>query len=205
MQNVTFEFTPQFKLVIAGNHKPGLRCRRFNLIPFIVHIPPEERDENLTEKLKAEWPGILAWMIEGCLEWQRDGLKPPQVVLTATAEYLESEDALTAWIEDKCERSPQSWTSSTDLFLSWKHWADIAGEPSGTQKRFSQKLEERGFDKERNRDGRGFRGLRITLNTVRIDARDTCDGSLDYRLHARANGGYASTCHIRHKVIRYGK
>lgn len=167
MRQDYFEFTPQFKLVIAGNHKPGLRSvdeairRRFNLIPFTVHIPPEERDENLTEKLKAEWPGILSWMIEGCLDWQRGGLKPPQVVLTATAEYLESEDALTSWMDDRCERTPQSWTSSTDLFISWKNWADAAGEPSGTQKRFSQKLEERGFDKERNRDGRGFRGLRI--------------------------------------------
>jgi putative DNA primase/helicase len=170
MRQDYFEFTPQFKLVIAGNHKPGLRSvdeairRRFNLIPFTVSIPPEERDEGLTEKLKAEWPGILAWMIEGCLDWQRAGLKPPQVVLTATAEYLESEDALTSWMDDRCERTTQSWASSTDLFISWKNWADAAGEPSGTQKRFSQKLEERGFDKERNRDGRGFRGLRIVTS-----------------------------------------
>jgi putative DNA primase/helicase len=167
MRQDYFEFTPQFKLVIAGNHKPGLRSvdeairRRFNLIPFTVHIPPEERDENLTEKLKAEWPGILAWMIEGCLDWQRDGLKPPQVVLTATAEYLESEDALTSWIEDKCDRSPQTKETSTDLFLSWKNWADATGEPSGTQKRFSQKLEERGFEKVRDKYGRSFQGLRL--------------------------------------------
>jgi putative DNA primase/helicase len=91
-------------------------------------------------------------------------LKPPQVVLTATAEYLESEDALTSWMDDRCERTTQSWASSTDLFISWKNWADAAGEPSGTQKRFSQKLEERGFDKERNRDGRGFRGLRVVTS-----------------------------------------
>ena len=82
MRQDYFEFTPQFKLVIAGNHKPGLRSvdeairRRFNLIPFTVAIPPAERDERLTEKLKAEWPGILAWMIEGCLDWQRHG--PPR-------------------------------------------------------------------------------------------------------------------------------
>ena len=70
MRQDFFEFTPQFKLLIAGNHKPGLRSvdeairRRFNLIPFAVTIPDEERDENLTDNLKAEWPGILAWMIE---------------------------------------------------------------------------------------------------------------------------------------------
>jgi putative DNA primase/helicase len=77
-----FEFLPAFKLVIAGNHKPSLRSvdeairRRFHLIPFAVTIPPEERDGELTEKLRAEWPGILSWMIAGALEWQAGGLRP---------------------------------------------------------------------------------------------------------------------------------
>src|SRR5262249_1446093 len=64
MRQDFFEYTPQFKLIVAGNHKPGLRSvdeairRRFNLIPFTVTIPPEERDEALPEKLKAELPRI---------------------------------------------------------------------------------------------------------------------------------------------------
>jgi len=167
MRQDYFEFTPQFKLAVAGNHKPGLRSvdeairRRFNLIPFTVHIPPEERDENLTEKLKAEWSGILAWMIEGCLEWQREGLQPPAAVRDATAEYLAAEDALSSWMDDKCDRNPQAKETSTDLFISWKNWADAAGEPSGAQKRFSQKLEERGFEKVRNKYGQSFQGLRL--------------------------------------------
>jgi putative DNA primase/helicase len=167
MRQDYFEFTPQFKLVIAGNHKPGLRSvdeairRRFNLIPFTVAIPPAERDETLTEKLKAEWPGILTWMIEGCLSWQRDGLAPPEVVKAATAEYLEAEDALSSWMDDKCDRDPHGRETSTDLFLSWKNWADAAGEPSGTQRRFSQKLEDRGFQKIKDRYGRSFLGLRL--------------------------------------------
>ena len=84
MRQDFFEFMPQFKLIIAGNHKPGLRSvdeairRRFNLVPFTVTIPPEERDPKLAEKLKAEWPGILQWMIEGCLEWQRTGSPRPR-------------------------------------------------------------------------------------------------------------------------------
>ena len=79
MRQDFFEYRPQFKLVIAGNHKPGLRSvdeairRRFHLIPFNVTIPEGERDLELAEKLRAEWPGILAWMIEGCLDWQRQG------------------------------------------------------------------------------------------------------------------------------------
>ncbi len=80
MRQDFFEFTPQFKLIIAGNHKPGLRTvdeairRRFHLVPFTVTIPPEKRDPSLTEKLRQEWPGILEWMIEGALAWQEQGL-----------------------------------------------------------------------------------------------------------------------------------
>src|SRR5690606_25974113 len=76
-----FEFWPQFKLFIAGNHRPALRNvdeamrRRMHLIPFTVTIPPDRRDGKLGEKLLAERNGILAWMLEGCLAWQREGLK----------------------------------------------------------------------------------------------------------------------------------
>jgi putative DNA primase/helicase len=100
-------------------------------------------------------------MVQGCLDWQREGLAPPAVVKAATAEYLESEDALTTWFEEKCDRNPQAKETSTDLFISWKNWADAAGEPSGAQKRFSQKLEDRGFEKIKDRHGRSFLGLRL--------------------------------------------
>jgi putative DNA primase/helicase len=130
--------------------------RRFNLIPFTVTIPPSERGETLTDRLRDEWPGILAWMIEGCLDWQESGLRPPAAVTKATAEYLQSEDVLSSWLDECCERSIESWTSTTELFTSWKAWADKAGEHSGALKRFSQKLEEKGFDKDRRMHGRGF-------------------------------------------------
>jgi hypothetical protein len=111
-----------FKLMIAGNHKPGLRTvdeairRRFNLIPFTVTIPPEERDPDLGEKLKAEWPAILQWMIDGCLEWQKRGLAPPEAVTTATDAYLEAQDAFSAWLDECCERDPNAWERSMTLF-----------------------------------------------------------------------------------------
>jgi putative DNA primase/helicase len=172
MRQDFFEFSPQFKLVIAGNHKPALRSvdeairRRFNLIPFNVTIPAEERDPNLREKLKAEWPGILRWMVEGCLNWQRDGLVPPAAVLDATAAYLEAEDATAAWIDDCCIRDPQEWTTSTSLFASWKDWAERNGEFVGGSKRFIQNLEARGFLPARTKTGRGFQGLAIKQNAV---------------------------------------
>ena len=167
MRQDFFEFRPQFKLIIAGNHKPGLRSvdesirRRFHLIPFAVTIPPEERDHALTEKLREEWPGILRWAIKGCLEWQEKGLQPPTAVLDATAAYLEAEDAIGAWIDEKCERDPQAWEQSSDLFSSWSAWAERAGEFAGGSKRFSQALESRGLQRHKRKSGQGFIGLRL--------------------------------------------
>src|SRR5262249_48930717 len=122
MRQDYFEFTPQFKLIIAGNHKPGLRSadeamrRRFHLIPFAVTIRESDGDTELPNKLKAELPGILAWMIQGCLDWQENGLRPPSVVTDATAAYLEAEDAIAAWMDDCCQRDPQAWAQTSRLF-----------------------------------------------------------------------------------------
>jgi len=167
MRQDFFEFTPTFKLMIAGNHKPGLRSvdeairRRFHLVPFTVTIPEQERDKNLGDRLRAEQPGILAWMIAGCVNWQEQGLTPPDAVMRATAAYLESEDALAAWIDDKGTRDPSAWEPTTALFASWKAWADHAGEHAGTMKRFVQNIEARGLTPERRKYGRGFRGLKL--------------------------------------------
>jgi len=192
MRQDFFEFVPAFKLMIAGNHKPGLRSvdeairRRLHLIPFNVTIPPAERDLELAEKLKAEWPGILAWMVDGCLEWQAIGLKPPTAVTKATAAYLEAEDAIAAWLDECCLRDPQAWESRAALFASWTAWATKAGEIVGSQKQFVQILEARGFTPQRRHDGRGFAGLGIVPGRAQmrppaedeLEAIDT-DGSAD--------------------------
>lgn len=163
-----FEFAPRFKLVIAGNHRPGLRNvdeairRRMNLIPFVVTIPPDERDEDLAEKLKAEWPGILAWMIDGCLDWQTEGLAQPEAVRDATKEYLEAEDAMATWIAERCSVKPGFATTSAALYADWKGWTDKAGEYAGSMKRFSQALATgRGLTKDRlgAQQLAGFRGI----------------------------------------------
>jgi putative DNA primase/helicase len=167
MRQDFFDYRPQFKLVIAGNHKPSLRSvdeairRRFHLMPFAVTIPPEERDGELTEKLKAEWPGVLAWLIEGCLEWQAEGLQAPQAVVDATTAYLEAEDALAAWIGDRCDRNPNAWEASRNLFGSWSAWANEAGEVVGSQRSFSQALEARGMIRKNTEHAKGFLGLKI--------------------------------------------
>jgi putative DNA primase/helicase len=173
---------PQFKLIIAGNHKPGLRSvdeairRRFNLVPFTVTIRPEERDPNLPEKLKTELPGIMAWMVDGCAEWQQRGLDAPQIVKDATDAYLEQEDAVLAWIDECCQRDPNSFATSSNLFASWSAWATKNGEPIGNTNKLTSTLESKGFQYRRKNKARGFDGLRVLLsyehgNAVEGDAR----------------------------------
>ncbi len=172
MRQDPFDFSPVFKLLIAGNHMPSLRSvdeairRRFHLIPFTVTVPPEERDEKLSEKLRAEWPGILAWMIDGCLEWQVRGLNPPPAVKAATASYLEAEDATGAWIEQAGECDPNAFETTPALFENWRKYAAKTGEWIGSLRKFSQRLDERGdaFGLRKGRDSegrRGFYGLRL--------------------------------------------
>ena len=151
MRQDFFTFRPQFKLVIAGNHKPSLRSvdeairRRFHLLPFTVTIPVEKRDKDLFEKLKPEWPGILHWAVIGCLEWQRQGLNPPAAVRDATDEYLAEEDAIGNWISERCDVDTNLQQRKSQLYANWKEWADASGEFSGSQKMLTMELEKRGF------------------------------------------------------------
>jgi putative DNA primase/helicase len=167
MRQDFFEFFPQFKLFVAGNHKPAIRNideamkRRLHLIPFTITVPPEKRDKHLQQKLLAERDGILAWALEGCLAWQRLGrLDPPQLVLDATDEYFEAEDALGRWMDERCLRVGTAKSLTAELFTDWKQWAEVAGEFVGSQKRFADLLLTRGLEKWRNGMGlRGFQGI----------------------------------------------
>lgn len=168
MRQDDFTFLPQFKLVIVGNHKPSFRSvddaikRRLHLVPFTTIIPAEEKDPELPEKLKAEAAGILRWMIEGCLEWERDGLRPPQIVKESTDEYLGAEDSLQQWLDDCCDMDRAGFTSSKALFYSWTKWCEQSGEYVGTMKRLMAKLESRGISTgQKFKGARGCIGIRI--------------------------------------------
>ncbi|MCT7375735.1 phage/plasmid primase, P4 family [Chelativorans salis] len=174
MRGDFFEFTPTFKLMISGNHKPALRNvdeamrRRLHLIPFTVTIPPEERDPDLPEKLKAEWPAILQWAIDGTIEWRRNGLNPPESVTKATAEYLEAEDDIQSWLGECCMEEPTAQAGSSELYASWKSWAERTGRVggAGSQKVFSQALLDKGYQQQHQRTGRVFFGLRVVQQTA---------------------------------------
>jgi putative DNA primase/helicase len=183
MRQDFFEFVPEFKLVVAGNHKPGLRSvdesirRRLHLVPLTVTIPIDERDPELVEKLKNEYPGILQWAIEGCLDWQSKGLDAPEIVRNATAEYLETEDAVGRWLDERCEVDTGHWTASGALFSDWRSWCAANGEQVGNHKRFTQAVQVRGFRLHKTREARGFSGivLKSELSVARVARQSISD------------------------------
>ena len=167
MRGDFFDFKPTHKLLIAGNTKPSLRHineairRRFILVPFMVTIPEGERDLKLVEKLKAEWPAILRWMLDGCLEWQRIGLKVPDSIRQATDDYLSDQDTLAQWIADCIKHDPNAFTLTRVLFQSWKDWTTDRNLASGTEHSFADSMKEAGYEKDRRTYGRGFKGITL--------------------------------------------
>ena len=172
MRRDLFDFTPQFTLIISGNNKPSLKTvdeawrRRLHLVPFLVNIPKDEQNPDLKDELLSESDGILAWAVEGCLEWQQKRLNPPEAVLAATAEYLADEDTFEIWLSECCIREHEGYEEPTAyLYASYRHWTELRGEgPLGTKK-FSQRLKKSGFEDGRQTAGarlRIFEGLRLT-------------------------------------------
>lgn len=149
MREDFWEFEPTHKLVVAVNHKPIVRgtdhgiWRRLRLVPFTVTIPDEEQDKQLPEKLVAEYPGILAWAVRGCLDWQKNGLRCPDEVKVATEEYRDQQDVLGEFIRECCVTAPTESARATDL---WKAFTEYTGSKI-SQTKFGNALNERGFDR----------------------------------------------------------
>ena len=179
MRQDFFTFFPRFKLLIAGNHKPTIRNideamrRRLHLVPFTITVPPEKRDKHLQEKLLMERDAILAWGLQGCLEWQKSGLKPPKCVQDATQEYFEEEDAVGEFIDDECQRSPHSREPISAVYQRWKDRAESRGEFVGSSRWLTQQLLARGFER-----GRITNGVKV-INGLFLRAK-TFSSSLPY-------------------------
>ena len=155
-----------------GNHKPVLQSvddaarRRFNIVPFT--FKPKKPDLELEDKLKPEYDRILQWMIEGCMDWQQNGLVRPKIVTEATNEYFSEQDMFRQWLEECTESaSERVGERTTKLYSSWKTYAENAGDGSGTQRSFREKMQCAGYEYKSklpgDRNGRGFIRLRIRI------------------------------------------
>ena len=174
MRQDNFTYQPRFKLTVIGNHRPVLRNvddaarRRFNVVPFTRK--PASPDRELETKLMAEAPAILRWMIDGCLDWQRNGLVRPASVLAETAAYFSDQDLFGQWLEDECDVEPgntHKWETASLLFEAWTKYATAAGEKPGSKRAFGDLLQSRQLEPHRGHGGtRQYRGIRFQRGTA---------------------------------------
>ncbi len=154
-----FTFDPTHKLWIAGNHKPEIRgtdngiWRRVKFIPFDIQISDAEKDTELPGKLKAEAAGIFAWAIRGCLEWQKNGLRPPEKVVAATSEYRVSMDVVGRFIAECCVTGNAYKVTKAELYTRYKSWCDTANEYAVSKRKLGESLIERSCQSRRGTAG----------------------------------------------------
>jgi putative DNA primase/helicase len=167
-----FGFKPQAKFWLAFNHKPQIAddshglWRRLRLIPFLRQFSPEQADKDLLATLKLETPGILAWMVQGCLKWRNEGLEPPASVARATEEYKEESDLLADFLEERYIKSPGAWESAGQVFSNYqKHTIENSDTPM-SRPAFTRRMEAKGFKHTRRGHDRtrAWEGLKLRID-----------------------------------------
>ena len=158
------EFSPTHTLVLLTNNKPHAPAEDFafwervHLVPFLVSFVDREpevenerrRDRELPSKLEAELPGILAWLVLGCLQWQQEGLNPPPIVKEATSEYRRDEDLMADFIDECCVVGPDYSVNATDFYKQFAEWwKDSIGRKPPAQKTFGRLVGKK-FDKQKS-------------------------------------------------------
>lgn len=159
-----FTYRPGFKLAIVGNHTPKLKSRspamerRLRILPF--EHKPETPDYTLKERLRAEWPAILRWMIEGCLDWQENRLKTCEAIQAATSSYFEQQDSFGRWVEDRCILFPTASVKTGVLFADYKSWMVASGEEPPTLNDFAELIDRKeGLKRVFNKGQRMVKGI----------------------------------------------
>lgn len=173
MRQDFFDFTPQFTLMIAGNHQPALRGvdeamrARLILVPFEVTIPEEERDPELETKLHQEWPQILRWCIDGAVAWHREGLNLPERVRAASKEYLEDEDLIGRYLEARIVQDGCNKVSNREIAMDFNRWAIPQGLREWSQHAITKAIKETGrFRTYKSAGDRGFVGLKLRVTEM---------------------------------------
>lgn len=170
-----FTFVPSAKFMLATNTKPAVAdnshgfWRRLKLVPFLRCFEASARDEHLEEYLKAhEGPGILNWLIEGCLAWQRDGLGEPAAVRDATDEYRTDSDPLAEFVAECCENAVTAVTRGSELFEAYGKWADrqaLSKRERLSAKDFGRLMAEK-FPRRHTNTGKVYDGVQLRKAAV---------------------------------------
>ena len=165
-----FEYTPEFKIWVATNHKPIIRgtdmgiWRRIKLIPFEVNIPKDKVDKNLKYKLRKEFPQILRWAVDGCIKWQKYGITEPELIQDAVKEYKVEMDLLASFI-DQCimiDYNSDNKIPSRELFLIYSKWAKDNHEYEMSSKKFFREIGKKLPEKGRSSKGVFYRNIQLT-------------------------------------------
>lgn len=173
MRQDSFVFTPLFKLLIAGNAKPRFPVvddameRRLHLVPFIRK--PSEVDTRLGQKLRDEYPAILSWMIEGCLLWQKHGLKRPKAVKDATDLYFSESGMVSSWLDQCVIKDADAFVDARAAYVAFNGWSRAAGEMPIPEREFFGMMEHYGYPKSRARNPPrqyGFQGIELMTESL---------------------------------------
>ena len=176
MRQDYFDFERTFKLVLMTNHLPVIgetthaAWRRLRLVPFAVTIPDNKQDRHLIDKLKADWPGILAWAVRGCLEWQKAGLQTPEAVQNVTNTYREDSNPLADFVAECCLLTPNATVSRSDIFDAYQKWAERNHDRNPLERTalFERLRGLSGVSDDRRRQGgkptRGFSGIGLCFS-----------------------------------------
>lgn len=162
-----FSYIPQFKVALVTNHRPQITeathaiWRRVHLVPFSVKITEAERDETFKDRLWEERAGILRWLVDGCLEWQTEGLNPPPSVRSATEEYRREEDSFGAFLDERCDQNVNAVTKAAAILTAFNKWAKDNGLPLLNVKSLAGRLREKGLTNFKSDGIACWRGLII--------------------------------------------
>jgi putative DNA primase/helicase len=162
-----FEFAPTFKFFLDCNYRPVIREEaeaiwdRIREIPFQVRIPEEERDKQLLDKLKTELPGILAWVVRGCLVWQREGLGMPSAVKRATEAYREEMDPVGQFLDERCVLEKTARVKADELHRVFMDWCRDNGEEALSRNSFGRRLTQHGVRRKRTDKGTIYKGVSV--------------------------------------------
>jgi putative DNA primase/helicase len=171
-----FEFTPQLKLWMATNHKPKLSgddpaiWRRVHMIPFNVVIPKDEQDQELPNKLRDEMSGILNWAIKGAIEWNKNGLQPPEEVLAATRGYQSEMDTFSRFCKDAIVDKPDVNTTKAELYHAYCDWRHDEGGDELGKAEVAAKMKRLGYNEGRSKSERYWKDIELDVVNPHFEA-----------------------------------